>query len=72
MKASGGAFITPVYGADGRAYMSVCDAHGHGMVFPEKEQARACAERHNAAHHKGRAPHFRGYGFRDFNGDHLT
>lgn len=72
MKSSGGAFVTPVYGREGRAYLSICDAHRHGVVFPDKDQARACAEQHNASHHHGRAARFRAYGFRDFNGDYLT
>ncbi|WP_138442527.1 hypothetical protein [Sinomonas susongensis] len=68
MKSSGGAFVTPVYGREGRGYLSTCDAHRHGVVFPDMAKARECAEHHNACYHKGRAPRFLAYGFRDFNG----
>lgn len=63
MKSSGGAFVTPVYDAGGRAYLSLCDSHRDGRVFRDKEQARKCAEEHNLAHHQGRTPRFRSLSF---------
>ncbi|WP_334171954.1 hypothetical protein [Sinomonas sp.] len=72
MNSSGGAFVTPVYGSEGRAYLSMCDGHRYGVVFPDKEQARACAEQHNVSHHHGRPPRFRAFGFQDFTGEHLA
>ncbi|WP_138413096.1 hypothetical protein [Sinomonas gamaensis] len=72
MKSSGGAFVTPVYNAEGRAYLSLCDVHRDGRVFSDKEQARRCAEEHNEAHHEGRAPRFRWFNFRDVSGEQLA
>jgi hypothetical protein len=49
----------PIFGPEGKAYMSLCEAHREGRVFKAKEWAREHAQRHNDAQHDGRAPRFR-------------
>lgn len=60
MKTSAGAVVSPVYGNDGVAYLSMCEAHREGSrVFDDKGLARQHAQDHNDAHHHGQAPRFR-------------
>ena len=59
MKASGGALVMPIFGPDGKAYVSLCEAHHEGRVFDERASAQAYAQRHNDASHGGRPPRVR-------------
>jgi hypothetical protein len=58
-KALGGALVMPIFGAEGKAYLSLCEEHHEGRVFDEWESARAFAQRHNDARHGGRAARVR-------------
>lgn len=49
----------PIFGSDGKAYLSLCEAHHEGRVFGERESAKQHAQRHNDARHDGRAPRVR-------------
>jgi hypothetical protein len=59
MKALGGALVMPIFGADGKAYLSLCEAHHEGRVFDERESAWAFAQQHNDVRHGGRVPRVR-------------
>lgn len=49
----------PIFGREGKGYLSLCEAHHDGRVFDEKESAKDHAKRHNDKHHGGRAPRVR-------------
>jgi hypothetical protein len=52
----------PIFGREGKGYLSLCEAHRKGRVFDEKETAKEHAQRHNDKHHGGRAPRVRVFG----------